>query len=183
MTEHDRREHERVLREAALRGEDSLNQLDKWRLKQARAEEARVAQHRAERRTEERRRERDWITKSAQDSEIEALRAELRQAIADVNAKIEYQHEVILEAVGEALGQVSNKTCEWAEKLIHELKNEMITSVARVHGEMMGRIDNLLPEPRAREKSEFKFASERDDGDILNDLPKPGDIVRKTKLN
>jgi len=89
----------------------------------------------------------------------------------------------VLEAVGQALGEVSDKTCAWAEKLIRELQGEMTTSIARVHGEMMGRIDNLIPEPRPRAQKDFKFAAERDDGDLLNDLPKPDDIVRKTKMN
>jgi hypothetical protein len=49
----------------------------------------------------------------------------------------------------------------------------------------MGRIDAMLPDHRSQSRSEkrFEFASEKDDSDLLNDLPSPGEIVRKTRMN
>jgi hypothetical protein len=166
----ERDESERVLRQAKLLGEDSLNSLDRWRLRQVREEEARAAQKRAEERAQ-------------QQHETRTTAEQLRAEMADIRAEMNRLHDVVLEATGSALGEISNKTCDWAEKLIRELQGEMTTSIARVHGELMGRIDNLMPEPRARAKFEFKFAAERDDSDIVNDLPDPRSIVRKTTIN
>jgi hypothetical protein len=164
----DQDEYERVLRRAKLFGEDSLNDLDRWRLRGAREEQARAKQKQAEAREQH-------------EDAVEVLRAELQQEVAALRGEMDRLHEVVLEATGQALGEVSDKACDWAEKLVRELKNEMTTSVARIHGEVMGRIDNLLPEPRtSRAKSDFKFAAERDDGDVI-DLPNP--LVRKTTMN
>jgi hypothetical protein len=163
----ERDESERVLRQAKLFGEDRLNSLDRWRLRHAREEEKRAARKRAEERKH-------------QQYETQATAEQLRAEMADIRAEMNRLYDVMLEAAGTALGEISDKTCDWAEKLIRELQGEMTTSIARVHGELMGRIDNLMPEPRARAKSEFKFAAERDDGDII-DMPSP--LVRKTTIN
>ena len=61
----DQDENERVLRQARLLGEGSLNDLDRWRLRGARAEEERAKQQAEER-------------KQRSDA-VEVLRAELRQ--------------------------------------------------------------------------------------------------------
>ena len=165
----DDRETARVRNQAKLLGEDSLNDLDRWRLRRARDEEERVARRRAEEREQ-------------RADAVDVLRAELRQEVAALRGEMDRLHEVVLEAVGQALGEVSNKTCDWAEKLIRDLQREMTTSVARVHGEMMGRIDTLAPGSRPRESKDFKFAAERDDAEIT-DLPNPltprGEIIGK----
>jgi hypothetical protein len=166
----DDRETARALRQAKLLGEDSLNDLDRWRLRHARDEEERAARGWAEER-------------GKQQHETRTMAEQLRAEMADIRAEMDRLHEMMLEAVGTAIGEVSNKTLDCAEKAIRDLQREFITELARTRGELTGRIDHLMPEPRARAKSEFKFAAERDDSDIVNDLPDPRSIVRKTTIN
>jgi len=166
----DDRETARVLRQAKLLGEDSLNDLDRWRLRHARDEEERAAQRRAE-------------ECAPQQRERQTTVDELRAEMADIRAETNRLHDVVLEAVGEVLGEGSNKTCDLIEKAVRDLQREMTASIARHYGELMGRIDIIAPEVRPRANKDFKFAAERDDGDALNDLPDPHSIVRKTTVN
>jgi hypothetical protein len=115
------------------------------------------------------------------DAAIDQLRAELRQEVANLRGEMEAQKQLLLDATGEALGQLSNKTCDLAERQINDLQRELTTTIARHYGELAGRIDALLatsPDARPRSK-DFKFSNERDDGIV--DMPSP--LVRKTTFN
>ena len=115
------------------------------------------------------------------DAAIDQLRAELRQGVADLRSEMEAQKQLLLDATGQALGELSNKDCDLAERQINDLQRELTTTIARHYGELAGRIDAILAaSPNARPRSkDFKFSNERDDGVI--DTPNP--LVRKTTFN
>ena len=111
------------------------------------------------------------------DAAIDQLRAE----IADLRAEMEAQKQFLMDVTGQALGELSNKTCDLAERQINDLQRELTTTIARHYGELAGRIDAVLatlPDARPRSK-DFKFSNERDDGIV--DMPSP--LVRKTTFN
>ena len=115
------------------------------------------------------------------DAAIDQLRAELRQEVANLRAEMETQKQFLMDVTGQALGELSNKTCDLAERQINDLQRELTTTIARHYGELAGRIDALLatsPDARPRSK-DFKFSNERDDGIV--DMPSP--LVRKTTFN
>jgi hypothetical protein len=62
------------------------------------------------------------------------------------------------------------------EKLVRDIQNKLTVAIERRFGELMGRLDTILPDSRSRAEKTFKFSSERDDG--INDLPDPGDIAQ-----
>jgi len=102
----------------------------------------------------------------------------MQAELASLRAEMEAQKQLVLDATGEALGQISNKTCDLAERQINNLQRELTTTIARHYGELAGRIDAVLatsPDARPRSK-DFKFSNERDDGVI--DMPSP--LIRKT---
>jgi len=68
------------------------------------------------------------------------------------------------------------------EKLVRDIQNELTVAIERRFGELMGRIDAILPDTRSRSQptKDFKFSSERDDADVI-DMPNP--IVRKVVMN
>jgi hypothetical protein len=79
------------------------------------------------------------------------------------------QHEVQVQATGQALGEVQNEIIAHTNDLIGKIEHKLFTLVERRFGELMGRLDGFLPE-RPRPK-DFRFANERDDGPT--DLPNP----------
>jgi hypothetical protein len=171
MNDYDRVEFERVKRQAALYGEDSLNDLDKWRLHRSRDEDERDKERVRARQIEQ--------------SEVEQLRAEMQRELAALRAEMVERHEAALEAAGEVVGQYADKTFELAERTIKAVRDLLTVTIERRFGELMGRIDAMLPDHRSQSRSEkrFEFASEKDDSDLLNDLPSPGEIVRKPRAN
>jgi hypothetical protein len=167
MNDSDRKENERVLRAAKLGGEDSLNALDRWRLRDARAQEERVNKRRAE----DRERERAWMREQEQKhSEVAALRTELQQAIADVRSEIDQRQEFMMEVVGTALGEFGGKVADNYEKLVRDTHTELLKLVERRFAETQAHIEAILPDVRSRESKSFRFASERTDDDVI-DLP------------
>jgi hypothetical protein len=75
-----------------------------------------------------------------------------------------------MDAIGRALGETVNDL----HAAITKVQNELFTLVERRFGELMGRLDGILPE-RPRPK-DFKFAGERDAGERDEgpvDLPNP----------
>jgi hypothetical protein len=131
-----------------------------------------------ERRESKKRQERQHLER---DAAIDQLRAELRQEVANLRSEMEAQKQLLLDATGQALGELSNKTCDLAERQINDLQRELTTTIARHYGELAGRIDAVLatlPDARPRSK-DFKFSNERDDGIV--DMPSP--LVRKTTFN
>jgi hypothetical protein len=120
------------------------------------AQDAEFARAHRQRQREERR---------EQYSEIDALRDELRAEIADVRQDVEARYETLIKASGEALGDSINDMHD----AIKKIETELFGLVERRFGELMGRLDGILPEP-PRPK-DFKFAGERDDAPL--DLPNP----------
>jgi len=104
----------------------------------------------------------------------------MQHEIANLRAEMQQQREFLLETVGIALGEISNKMCDRFEASIDKLEGD----VRRCFGEAMGRIDALAPDARPRARSDFKFSHERDDEKGVIDLPNPlSPVVRKTTLN
>src|SRR6516225_10367477 len=111
---------------------------------------------------------------------VDQLRAELQREITALRSEMAQQKELIFDAVGQALGEISNKVCDRFEASIDKLEGD----VRRCFGEAMGRIDALAPDARPRARSDFKFSHERDDEKGVIDLPNPlSPVVRKTTLN
>jgi len=154
----------------------------KWVREANRAEEERDRYRR-----ELEKRERQGVEQNA----VAALRTEMRQEIATLREEMIAQKQLLLDATGQALGEISNKTCDVSERAVKELQNELTATIARHYGELAGRVDAILatqPDARPRSK-DFKFSNEvdneRDDGGVV-DLPNPlspRGIVRKTTLN
>lgn|SRR5262249_9446995 len=149
-----------------LLGPDHLNSLDRWRANNARREEGLAHQRQAEEREQQQRAERN---------EVEALRVEMWGELTRLRDEMVQQHEVALEATGEAIGEFSNKTVDYVEKMIKEIQNELFVLVERRFGELMGRLDAIVPDTRSRSRStkDFKFSNERSDDDDAIDLPNP----------
>jgi hypothetical protein len=130
--------------------------------REAAEQEERVARARRQREREERR-------ERHESNAVAQLRAEMQVALADVRHK----YEVQTEAVGQAMGEMSDQTIERVEQLVKKTQSEMFVLVERRFGELMGRIDAIaVGEPRARaQPKDFKFVNEARD-EIL-DLPNP----------
>jgi hypothetical protein len=117
--------------------------------------DAEWARARQQRQREERREQRDAL---------DELRAELRDEVAKLRNELNAQHECQIAATGEALGE----TIKDMHDAIKKIETELFGLVERRFGELMGRLDGILPDsPRPKD---FKFASERDD---VLDLPNP----------
>ena len=67
-----------------------------------------------------------------------------------------------------------------AEQFVRDIQREFLSLVEKRLAELAVRFDSVLPEVRARVDRNFKFSSERDDGDVI-DMPSP--LVRKTTIN
>jgi len=110
---------------------------------------------------------------------VDQLRAELQREITALRSEMAQQKELIFDAVGQALGEISNKVCDRFEASINKLEGD----VRRQFGEAMGRIDALAPDVRSRSKR-YEFANERDDEKGIVDLPNPlTPLVRKVTMN
>ena len=151
----------------------------KWRREANRAEEERDRYRR-----ELEKRERQHVEQDA----VAALRAEMRQEVANLREEMIAQKQLLLDATGQALGEISSKTLDLAEKTIRDIQRELTTMIARQAGEAMGRIDALASSGDRSRSKDFKFSNEvgneRDDAEI--DLPNPlspRGIIRKQTVN
>jgi DNA anti-recombination protein RmuC len=117
------------------------------------------------------------VEESARDDQ---LRAELQREIATLRAEMVQQSNLMLEAAGQALGDISNKILDRVEGAVDKIESELRILTERRFGEAMGRLDAILPDrPRPRPTKDFRFANETDDGVV--DLPNP--LVYKTTMN
>jgi len=117
------------------------------------------------------------LEESARDDQ---LRAELQREIATLRAEMVQQSNLMLEAAGQALGDISNKILDRVEGTVDKIESELRILTERRFGEAMGRLDAILPDrPRPRPTKDFRFANETDDGVV--DLPNP--LVYKTTMN
>jgi gas vesicle protein len=121
--------------------------------------DAEVARARRQRQREERR---------EQYSAIDELRAELRTEIAAVQDDVAARYETLIKAAGQALGD----TVSDMHDAIKKVQDELFGLVERRFGELIGRIDAIVPGEHSRSK-DFKFAGERDAGSDPVDLPNP----------
>jgi hypothetical protein len=99
---------------------------------------------------------------------VEQLRTEMQLELR----AIRQQAAVQAEAVGEALGAHGDKIVDHVEKLVKQTQSDLFIAIERRFGELMGRIDALLPDtrPRPQPAKEFRFANE--EGGAI-DLPNP----------
>jgi len=131
----------------------------------------------ADRQEEERRAAKRELRQCEEHNMVAHLRADMEHEIAALRSELDAQKTLILDAVGQALGDISNKMCERFEASINKLEGD----VRRSFGEAMGRSDALAPDVRSRAK-DFKFSNERDDGVV--DLPNPlAPVMRKVTVN
>src|SRR5262245_33880229 len=132
----------------------------KWRRDAIRDEEARRAAKREQQQREEQ-------------NAVAGLRAEMQQEIANLRAEVHQLHELALAACGEVIGDYSNKIRDCGERAIRDMQ----TLLAQRFGELQGRIDAVLSDPRSRPRptKDFRFANEHE-GDAT-DLPNP--LLRK----
>ena len=131
----------------------------------------------ADRQEEERRAAKRELRQCEEHNMVAHLRADMEHEIAALRSELDAQKTLILDAVGQALGDISNKMCERFEASINKLEGD----VRRSFGEAMGRIDALAPDVRSRAK-DFKFSNERDD--YVVDLPNPlAPVMRKVTVN
>jgi DNA anti-recombination protein RmuC len=108
------------------------------------------------------------------------LRAELQREIATLRAEMVQQSNLMLEAAGQALGDISNKILDRVEGAVDKIESELRILTERRFGEAMGRLDALAGAPtRSQSTKDFRFANERSD-DVV-DLPNP--LVRKVTVN
>jgi hypothetical protein len=115
-------------------------------------------------------------TKLEERARDDLLRAELQREIATLRAEMTQQSNLMLEAAGQALGDISNKILDRVEAAVNKLEGDL----RRQFGEAMGRIDALAGAPtRSQSTKDFRFANERSD-DVV-DLPNP--LVRKVTVN
>ena len=156
MSDNDREEDERILRQAAMLGEQNLSQMDRWRLDGARRRERRAQERKATEREQERRQAR---AQQRERDDVEAVRAELRQAIADVRGEMKQQHEAWIEIAGTALGGYGNKIMKAAEDLVRNSQHDLFALVEKRFAEMSARLEAITPDAKARDKA-LKFASE-----------------------
>jgi hypothetical protein len=68
------------------------------------------------------------------------LRAELQREIATLRAEMTQQSNMMLEAAGQALGDISNKILDRVEAAVNKLEGDL----RRQFGEAQGRIDALM---------------------------------------
>jgi hypothetical protein len=142
MAEDYRDLHDRGFGEQRLRERRELEERD-----------AEWARAKRQRQREEQRVQHDAV--DAVRAEVDALRQECDQ-----------RYEGQMDAIGRALGETVNDLHD----VIKQVQNELFALVERRFGELMGRLDGILPE-RPRPK-DFKFAGERDDNSPV-DLPNP----------
>jgi hypothetical protein len=145
-----------VLTRAASYGEDGLNALDKWRLRNLRDQERRAQRH-------------------AEQTEVERLRAEMRNELAQLRDEIEQRREQQVEIIGTAIGEYGNNILDAAERLVRNMQRELITLVETRFAQLQARIAD--PGAASRSK-EFKFANESREKPI--DLP--SGFLRKTTV-
>jgi len=126
----------------------------------------------AERQEEERARCRRELKREEQRAReqhsIDQLRAEVQREIAALRSEMTQQGNLMLEAAGQALGEISNKILDRVEGTVNKLESDL----RRQFGEAMGRIDAIAPDARSRSK-DFKFVGERDADSDPVDLPNP----------
>jgi hypothetical protein len=101
---------------------------------------------------------------------VEQLRADTQRELHAIRRQAAAQAE----AVGEALGVHGDKIVDHIEKLVKQTQSDLFIAIERRFGEIMGRIDAILPDarPRPQPAKDFRFANEYDEAGVI-DLPNP----------
>jgi hypothetical protein len=103
-------------------------------------------------------------------AEVESLRNELTQ----VRGEVDQQHDITIEACGQALGEIRSQIIDQLETAVHNMHNQLFSLVERRYAEVMGRIDAIAPDRLRANAKGFRFANERDeDCDTAFELPNP----------
>jgi hypothetical protein len=138
--------------------------LERWR-DDAERQEREFAQARRERERKERQKEQ---------TAVDRLWVEMRRELASIRSELDRRFDVQVEAVGEAIGEYSDKVVDHVEKTIRQVESQLWVAIERRFGELMGRLDAILPDarPRSQPTKDFKFSNERDDDHVV-DLPNP----------
>ena len=126
----------------------------------------------ANRAEEERRAARRELRQSQEHDTVAHLRADMEHELRNLRVEMHQQRELVLEAAGQALGELSNKLLDRVEKTVDKIESELRILTERRFGEAMGRLDAIAPDARSRSK-DFKFAGERDADSDPVDLPDP----------
>ena len=134
MSNNDRDEAARIRAQIKNLGEQSLSELDRWRWHKLRDDEAEARTHR----------------RQAEPDAVSQLRAEMQRELGALLEELHALHEAALVSVGEALGDFSDKALSLTDKMVGEVRSMLTTEIARKHGELMGRIDAMLPDHRSR---------------------------------
>src|SRR5262245_26845218 len=106
--------------------------------------------------------------------EVALLRADLRNELAQVRGEIHQQHDVVIEACGQALGEIREQIIDQMQTAVRDINNQLLSLIERRHAEVMGRIDAITPDRLRANKTGFHFANEREeDRDTVVHLPYP----------
>ena len=139
--------------------------LTKW--KREAEEQAEVAER--VRRVEESERRRREERQAQQQDTVAELRTELTKEVADLRDEVKVSRECILDVTCEALEKLANKIFDEVDQKILAVETKLFDYAAKRFGELMGRIDAILPERRSFKR----FANESIADDELPNWRKP----------
>ena len=114
----------------------------KWRRDANRAEEERRAAQRE-------------LRQSREHDTVAHLRADMQHEIANLRTEMNRLHELQLAAVGQALGEISNKICERAEKAVDKIESDRISTSFDYHPIILRRRRSVILAPQATKTSTF----------------------------
>ena len=143
-----------------VRGNDPLT---KWQREAAEQEEVAERTRRVEEAERRRREERQ-----AQDT-VEAVRTELMNEVAGLRDELKISRECITDATSEVIERIANKIFDEVDQKILAVETKLFDYAAKRFGELMGRIDAILPERRSFKR----FANESIADDELPNWRKP----------
>ena len=145
-----------------VRGGDPLTA---WKRDAAEREE--VAER--TRRVEEAERRRREERQAQQQDAVAELRTELTKEVADLRDELRISRETIIDVTGEAMEKLANKIFDEVDQKILAVETKLFDYAAKRFGELMGRIDAILPERRSFKR----FANESIADDELPNWRKP----------
>jgi hypothetical protein len=109
------------------------------------------------------RRERIARAQREQCDTIDVLRNELRAEIDALRQESDQRYDVQMKAIGQVIGETANHM----DDAITKVQNELFALVERRFGQLIGRIEVMVPGERGKD---FKFADERDKGERDDDV-------------
>jgi hypothetical protein len=119
--------------------------LTKW--KREAEEQAEITER--TRRVEEAERRRREEQQAQQQDTVAELRTELTKEVADLRDELKVSRETIIDVTGEAMEKLANKIFDDVDQKILAVETKLFDYAAQRFGELMGRIDAILPERRS----------------------------------